>query len=267
MRKPAAAVALLLLTGCSSTAGPRAATTTVTVTAPPVTVILTPSGSKSPAPSHNSRSQTVSASAGAAEQALLRLPVKGRAAKTGYDRAEFGQAWSDDVSVSGGHNGCDTRNDVLRRDLTAITLKPTSNGCTVLTGTLTDPYSGTVLGFVRGPQSARVQIDHVVALSNAWQTGAQQLSAADRQDLANDPLNLIATVGSLNASKGAGDAATWLPPRKAERCAYVSRQIAVKTHYRLWLTPPERSAMLRILATCPAQRLPTTASTATPDPD
>lgn len=104
------------------------------------------------------------------------LPVKGRAAKTGYTRAQFGAAWTDDVAVDGGHNGCDTRNNILRRDLTGLKIKPGSHGCSVLSGTLHDPYTGKLIAFVRGSSTPTViHIDHVVSLSDAWQTGAQQL--------------------------------------------------------------------------------------------
>jgi len=155
------------------------------------------------------------------------------------------------VTVDGGHNGCDTRNDILRRDLTSITLKPGSNGCTVLTGTLSDPYTGTTIQFVRGEgTSTAVQIDHLVALSDAWQTGAQQLSAQQRTDFANDPLNLQAVDGPTNESKGDGDAATWLPPNKAYRCTYVTRQVQVKAKYGLWVTSAERDAIVKMLGSC-----------------
>jgi len=182
---------------------------------------------------------------------LARLPVKGRAPKTGYGRAQFGTAWTDDVQVDGGHNGCDTRNDVLRRDLVATIRKPGTGGCVVLSGTLRDPYTGRDIAFVRGERtSVAVQIDHVVALSDAWQTGAQRLTAQQRRNLANDPLELLAVDGPTNEAKGDGDAATWLPPNKAYRCAYVARQIAVKRAYHLWVTPAERDAMRRVLHSC-----------------
>ena len=180
------------------------------------------------------------------------LAVKGRAPTTGYSRAQFGQAWTDDVTVTGGHNGCDTRNDVLHRDLVSVTIKPGSHGCTVLAGTLTDPYTGATIGFTRGETTfSAVQIDHVVALSDAWQTGARQLSAAQRANLANDPINLQATDGPTNQQKSDADAASWLPPNKSYRCTYVARQIAVKHTYRLWVTPAEKTAMTQILADCP----------------
>lgn len=121
------------------------------------------------------------AAAIAAVDTMSALPIKGRAAKTGYSREQFGAAWTDDVAVDGGHNGCDTRNDILRRDLTGPKIKPGSNGCSVLFGTLHDPYTGRSIAFVRGSStSTAVQIDHVVSLSDAWQTGAQQLDASER---------------------------------------------------------------------------------------
>ena len=189
---------------------------------------------------------------GLAIASLETLPVKGRAPKTGYTRDQFGQAWAD---VD--RNGCDTRNDILKRDLTSITYKSKTRNCVVLSGTLLDRYSGESINFVRGNiTSMEVQIDHVVALSNAWQTGAFKLTAEQRKALANDPINLFAVKGRLNSQKGDGDAATWLPPLKSFRCAYVAQQIAVKAKYSLWVVPPEKAAMLSILAKCPTQKLP-----------
>jgi len=179
--------------------------------------------------------------------------TKGRAPKTGYTRAQFGPAWAD---VD--RNGCDTRNDILKRDLSNEVFKEKTNGCTVLSGTLVDPFSGETINFVQGAKtSSEVQIDHSVALSNAWQTGAFKLTADQRKAFANDPLNLLAVKGRLNSQKGDGDAATWLPPLKSFRCDYVSRQIAVKIKYKLWFTAPEKEAMIKILKTCPEKALPT----------
>ena len=179
------------------------------------------------------------------------IPVKGRAPKTGYDRGLFGQAWTDDVTVADGHNGCDTRNDILRRDLVDVVIRPDSNGCAVLSGVLNDPYTGTSVDFQRGPgSSALVQIDHVVALSNAWQTGAQQWDEFTRRNFANDPLNLQATIGWVNQEKGDGDAATWLPPNTSYRCAYVTRIVDIKAAHHLWVTPAEHDAIARVLADC-----------------
>ncbi|WP_370633165.1 DUF1524 domain-containing protein [Pseudarthrobacter sp. L1SW] len=182
---------------------------------------------------------------------LATLPVKGRAPKTGYERALFGPTWAD---VD--RNGCDTRNDILRRDLTDIT-HTSSVPCTVKTGILADPYTGTTISFIRGTTtSSAVQIDHVVALSDAWQKGAQQLTTEQRTAFANDPLNLQATDGPTNQQKGDGDAATWLPPSKGFRCEYVARQVSVKARYSLWVTQAEHDAIAVILAGCPGQPAP-----------
>jgi len=191
-----------------------------------------------------------------AAEVLATLPVKGRAPKTGYDRDEFGQRWLD---VD--RNGCDTRNDILARDLTDITR---SGACTVVTGILADPFTGATIPFVRGQDtSALVQIDHVVSLSDAWQKGAQQLPPDQRASFANDPLNLLAVDGSSNAQKGDGDAATWLPKNRGFRCAYVARQVSVKAAYRLWVTQAEHDAIANVLASCPNEPALTSASAAT----
>ena len=179
---------------------------------------------------------------------LVTLPIKGRAPKTGYNRDLFGPPWTDDNGDSLGHNGCDTRNDILRRDLVDV---QSPSGCTVLAGVLHDPYSGTTVAFQRGRgTSSRVQIDHMVPLSDAWQKGAQQWDDAKRRNFANDPINLQATIGSLNDQKGDGDAATWLPPNKSYRCTYVSRIVDVKSTYGLSVTQAEHDAIARILSTC-----------------
>jgi hypothetical protein len=185
---------------------------------------------------------------GSAADSLAQLPVKGRAAKTGYERTQFGDGWED-------VNGCDTRNRILNRDLTEVAV---NEKCQVVSGVLHDPYTDKAIAFSRGETSSQsVQIDHVVALSNAWQTGAQQLTLDQRKQLANDPLELLAVDGEANQQKSDGDAATWLPPNKAFRCQYVARQIAVKAKYQLWVTIAEKDAMMRVLVGCPGQKLPT----------
>lgn len=181
-------------------------------------------------------------------EGLNTLQVKGRAAKTGYTRAQFPH-WSDPD-----RNGCDARNDTLKRDLTNITYKVGTRDCKVLAGQLLDPFSGEALTF--SSEKSNIDIDHVVALSNAWQTGAAYFDKTKRSQIANDPLNLLAVDAKLNRQKGDGDAATWLPPAKSYRCEYVARQIAVKIKYSLWLTAPEKSAMSKILASCKVQLLP-----------
>ncbi len=184
--------------------------------------------------------------------ALASLRVAGRGSLTGYRRAAFGPAWTDANSAALGHNGCDTRNDVLRRDLRDAVLKAGTHGCVVLSGMLPNPYTGTTIQFVRGRRtSALVQIDHVVALGDAWQTGAQYWAVAERVTFANDPLELLAVDAHDNEAKGDADAASWLPPNKPFRCLYVARQVQVKARYHLAVTPPERDAMQRVLSHCP----------------
>ena len=186
-----------------------------------------------------------------------KIEIKGRAPKTGYSRGMFGSGWAE-------FDGCDTRNIILKRDLTDQTVDQTNN-CHVLSGKLNDPYTGMRIDFVRGAgTSSKVQIDHVVALSDSWQKGAQNLSEDNRIKFANDPLNLLAVDGPANQKKGDGDAATWLPPHKDYRCRYVARQIAVKVKYMLWATKAEIEAMKRILSTCPAQLLPVQADSDEP---
>lgn len=176
--------------------------------------------------------------------ALSKLPVKGRAPKTGYSREQFPH-WKDPDK-----NGCDTRNDILKRDLTKVVFKVNTNNCKVIAGTLLDPYSGKSITFDLSKSASTIDIDHVVALSNAWQTGAFQLTLTQRTNFANDPLNLLAVDYKLNRQKGDGDAATWLPPYKSYRCTYVARQVSVKAKYKLWVTSPEKSAISNLLIAC-----------------
>lgn len=174
---------------------------------------------------------------------LDELAVKGRAPKTGYERSQFGQRWKDID-----RNGCDQRNDVLARDMTMVSAP---KGCKVLAGQLKEPYTGQVMNFQRGPQtSSEVHIDHVVALSDAWQKGAQQLSPERREAFANDHRNLLAVQGKANIQKGDGDAATWLPKNKGFRCQYVAIQVNVKHAYQLWVTAAEKEAINRVLDGC-----------------
>ena len=180
--------------------------------------------------------------------ALNKLEVKGRAAKTGYTRSQFPH-WSDPD-----RNGCDARNDILKRDLTNITYKEGTRDCKVIAGQLLDPFSGKVIIF--SPTKVVIDIDHVVALSNAWQTGAAYFDKNTRLLIANDPINLLAVDAKLNRQKGDGDAATWLPPNKSFRCEYVARQVAVKSKYKLWVTEPEKVSITKILSNCVDQKLP-----------
>jgi hypothetical protein len=214
----------------------------------------TPSGT----PSGTSVSDPVAvaiarADAGTALAALGTLSVKDRAPMTGYVPSVFGTGWADTDG-----NGCDQRNDVLRRDLRAITLQDGSNGCVVVTGTLDDPYTGATVELVSAPESASpVQIDRVVALADAWAMGAATWSTTQRTAFATDSLNLLAVGSSVNAAKGDGDAATWLPPVDSYRCSYVARQVAVKAKYALAVTAAERLALAQVLETCQTAPVPT----------
>jgi hypothetical protein len=191
------------------------------------------------------RATTARHATGAAAAALAKLSVKGRAPRTGYTRERFGDGWIDT-------GGCDTRDRMLTRDLIAKTYL---DDCRVEAGTLADPYTAQRIHYTRGGAS-EVDIDHVVALSDAWQKGAQRWSSATRVAFANDPLELLAVDAHANRAKGDGDAATWLPPNKAFRCAYVARQVAVKTKYKLWVTQAEKDSIGRVLTRCPGQKLP-----------
>ncbi|WP_243757528.1 DUF1524 domain-containing protein [Allobranchiibius sp. GilTou38] len=262
--------------GASLSATPTAAASTT----PPTTPTAKSNSSALSSSSTHSSSSTAAQNpakaivgsnpaAHAALATLATLQVKGRAPQTGYDRAQFGQAWTDDVTVADGHNGCDTRNDILGRDLAATSFKAGTNNCAVTSGTLHDLYTGRTISFIRGDStSTAVQIDHIVSLSDAWQTGAQQLSAEQRQNFANDPRELLAVDGPTNEAKGDGDAATWLPPNKSFRCTYVADQVMVKSAYRLWVTSAEKAAMTAVLTHCsnPPAATPSPSSTHTPSP-
>ena len=199
---------------------------------------------------------SIPAGSSPAAAALQQLAIKGRAPKTGYNRLLFSNGW-------GEINACDLRNFVLARDMTSVTY--VTGTCKVQSGVLADPYTGKSIEFIRGADTSDdVQIDHVVALGDAWQKGAQQLTAAERYSLANDPLELLAADGQANQNKGDSDAASWLPPNKDYRCMYIARQIAVKAKYRLWVTPTEYQAMAKTLTDCPDQTLPPEAPPRTP---
>jgi hypothetical protein len=228
--------------GPSRASSPTAASPAITASAAPTAPTVPAPPATATAPTAPTAPQA--AAAAHARDLLAALPVKGPAPATGYDRTEdFGSAWLD---VD--RNGCDTRNDVLARDLTDVVR---SGPCRVLSGELVSPYTGATIDFVRGnTTSTAVQIDHVVALENVWRTGGQQLTQDERQALANDPENLFAVDQHSNAQKRSGDAATWLPANTAFRCTYVEHQVAIKTTYRLWVVSAERDAMERVLARC-----------------
>lgn len=182
-----------------------------------------------------------------ASEVLTRLEVKGRAPKTGYSRDQFYDDWPKE-------NGCNLRQRILKRDFGDSVVLDSDN-CTVISGKYYEPYNGEVVEFsVKTEISKKVQIDHIVALSDAWQKGAQYKTSDERFAIATDPLNLVATDASANMQKSDGDAATWLPKNKSFRCQYVARQISVKYKYGLWVSEAEKDAMNRILTNCPEER-------------
>lgn len=182
-----------------------------------------------------------------ATEVLKHLTIKGRAPKTGYTRSAFYDRWPT-------IEGCSLRQRIIKRELGATAILNPDNHCTVISGEFTEPYTGAHLIFTSPSEFAKkIQIDHVVALSDAWQKGAQYLSPNIRFQIATDPLNLLAVDSSANQQKGDGDAATWLPPNKAFRCQYVARQVSVKYKYTLSVTQAEHDAIARILATCPTE--------------
>ena len=184
-----------------------------------------------------------------ARQQLKALEVRGWDRTSDFKRFQFGQAWSDDVNVEFGHNGCNTRDDILRRDLENLVVRPST--CFAQSGTLTDPYTGTTIEFVRGPDTSNsIEIDHVVALADAWYKGARAWDPQRRLDFANDPRNLLAVSPKANFDKAFRDAAGWLPPNEAFRCDFVARQVEVKAAYGLWLSAKEKRAMTDVLSRC-----------------
>jgi len=173
---------------------------------------------------------------------LERLEVKGRAPKTGYARTEFYNNWP---TV----DGCNLRQRIIKRELGESAVL---DGCDVVAGEFDEPYTGKHMVFTAKAEISKgIQIDHVVALSDAWQKGAQYKDASARYAIATDPLNLLAVDGPANEKKSDGDAATWLPSNKKFRCEYVARQVSVKYKYGLWVTSAEKEAILRVLENCP----------------
>ena len=183
--------------------------------------------------------------AAAALSSLAAVPVSGQFVAS-YDRAAFGQAWADTD-----HNGCDTRNDALRADLTAVTVKPGTDGCVVLSGTLSDPYTGRTLQFVRGYRTSElVPIDHVVPLGYAWQHGAATWTPAQREHFANDLAELQPTDEASNTAKSDSGPGEWMPQNKADWCRYDTRWVQLLTTYKLSAAPADKTALRATLTGC-----------------
>jgi hypothetical protein len=170
-----------------------------------------------------------------------------------YRRAAFGDSWTDDNAAPGGHNGCDTRNDILDRDLvdkTYVSISRCPNA--VATGTLHDPYTSETINLVRGNQTgAAVQIDHLVPLAYAWDQGARNWTDEMRVRFANDPANLLAVDGPINEDKSDGEPAVWMPPNHAFWCQYAVQFVAVMRGYGLPVDAPSVPVLRDAAGTCP----------------
>ncbi len=183
-----------------------------------------------------------------AKDILEKLKIKGRAQKTGYKRTEFYNSWPT-------IDGCSLRQRIIKREFGDSAVISSEDNCTVLSGEFDEPYTGEHKIFLEKSEISKgIQIDHVVALSDAWQKGAQNLTKEERYSLATDPLNLLAVDASTNQGKSDGDAATWLPSNKSFRCTYVARQVSVKYKYSLWVTKAEHDAIEKVLENCPNER-------------
>ncbi|MET9395208.1 HNH endonuclease family protein [Streptomyces sp. NPDC006624] len=180
-----------------------------------------------------------------ARELIGKVATKGRGPRTGYDRDEFGYAWMDSAphDVPYARNGCDTRNDVLKRDGLDLRFKSGSD-CVVASMTLHDPYTGREIEWTKS-RAAKVQIDHVMPLSYDWQMGASRWTEDKRESIANDPLNLVPVDGPTNSAKGDSGPASWLPPDKRIRCAYAVRFAQVSLKYDLPVTTADKEMMLR----------------------
>ncbi|WSQ09741.1 HNH endonuclease family protein [Streptomyces sp. NBC_01231] len=180
----------------------------------------------------------------AARKVIESLRTKGRGPKTGYDRDKFGYAWMDTADgVPLARNGCDTRNDLLKRDGRSLRFRSGSD-CVVASMTLRDPYTGKTIEWTKS-RATKVQIDHVMPLSYDWQMGASRWTKEKREDIANDPLNLIPVDGPTNGAKSDSGPATWLPPNKSIRCSYSVRFAQVSLKYELPVTAADKQMMLQ----------------------
>ncbi len=164
-----------------------------------------------------------------------------------YQRSFFGDGWAD---LDG--DGCDTRNEILARDLDAVVYRKGTGNCVVQFGEFEEPYTGEFTEFERGAGTSElVQIDHVVALGNAWYAGAYQWDTKTRLEFANDPLNLLAVDGDANYDKAALTADQWLPYDPEFHCEFAARQVMVKARWNLTVKRKEAQTLRDILEGCP----------------
>lgn len=178
---------------------------------------------------------------------LERLTVAWNRNWESYDRTAFGPGWSGRGGEPRLSDGCTAREDVMKRDLTEVRLAD-SNSCLVLSGTLLDPYSGERLPYNRF-KASEIEIDHVVALGDAWRSGASGWSAEQRERFANDLGNLLAVQKQANQDKGSKTPDQWRP-REGYWCDYARRWVAVKARWQLTVQPTEKSALADMLGSC-----------------
>jgi len=196
--------------------------------------------------------------------AVLDVMIVAPEYSSGYQRELFPH-WS----VS---NGCSTRDRVLIEESTSFA-QVDPFGCRVVAGDWLSAFDGRIWD-----DPAEIQIDHLVALKEAWESGAWAWTESQRRYFANDrddPRPLNAITGSVNQSKSDLDPADWLPPLESARCGYIADWIAVKARWQLSIDGRERDAMARYLKTnCSDQRIapwetqavsaPTSVNTSTP---
>lgn len=190
-----------------------------------------------------------------AQPGVSGLQVAERASVPGYQRGcgphqacVFGPAWSDDVDVAGGHDGCDTRSDQLARQLQQVQIKPGTHGCVVQRGVLHDPYTGITVAYDRSVNGDQVQLDHVYPLAAAWDHGAANWSSGQRRNFANDPDNLIVTLARVNQSKGDRTPGEWMPPQG--QCRYAAAYATVAARYALTVSAADDRALQLALQAC-----------------
>ncbi|MCV0001152.1 HNH endonuclease [Mobiluncus curtisii] len=189
-------------------------------------------------------SSTSGATIGGSLHELCALKVRKDAGPDGYQRDLFGSGWMDPDG-----NGCDTRADILARDFQSPRFGNSAKPCRLTGGTFHDPYTGKTMQF-ETPPGRKVQIDHVVALGNAWKSGAWAWTKAQREAYANDPSVLLAADGPANQQKSDASADAWMPSNRNFRCAYARQQIDIKYRWNLTVTAPEKAALLSALAKC-----------------
>ncbi|WP_067860654.1 HNH endonuclease family protein [Nocardia shimofusensis] len=208
-------------------------------------------GGVRPAPGSPTRAQVQ----GLLEQVRV---VAERGRPGGYERGcgkdegcVFGSAWNDDYDGPQGHDGCDTRNDVLAAQLAQARFRAGTRECVVVSGVLLDPYTGDRVEF-RKENAREIQIDHVYPLAAAWDMGASGWPMDERVRFANDTVrNLLATTASANQAKGDDTPADWLPPRAENHCFYAGKYLTVAVAYDLPVTAADNAVLHDIARDCP----------------